>query len=143
MNDARKVINELLVKLFNRILIIEHEALKEAGIPLSMNEVHVLEAIDDLDMSTMSRIAEKLHITVGSATIAIDTLQKKGYVNRKRDKNDRRRVIVELTSDAAEVLDVHDRFHDEMITAVIDDFELEENDILIDALKKLSDYFKA
>lgn len=142
MNEARKVINDLLVKLFNRILIIEHEALRGAGIKLSMNEVHVLETIRDLDVPTMSQIAESLHITVGSATIAINTLQKKGFVRRRRDRHDRRRVIVGLTDDAVHVLKVHDDFHDEMISAVIRDFEIEDNDVLIDALRNLSEYFE-
>ena len=45
MSEAKKVINELLVEVFNHILSIEGSKLKERGIKISMNEMHVLEAV--------------------------------------------------------------------------------------------------
>lgn len=140
--EARTIINELLVEIFNRILAIEGQNLKDHGIKLSMSEVHVLEAIDLSEEPTMSNVAKRLGITIGSLTTSINTLYQKGYVSRDRDPNDRRKVVVGLLPKAADVLNEHDRFHKEMIDSIFNDLELEKDELLISSLEKLSSYFK-
>ncbi|MYS89566.1 MULTISPECIES: MarR family winged helix-turn-helix transcriptional regulator [Streptomyces] len=44
---------------------------------------------------TTGRIAELTGLTSGSATRLVDRLEKAGYVVRRRDQTDRRRVLVE------------------------------------------------
>ena len=141
-HEAREIINELLVEIFNRILAIEGQNLKDKGIKLSMSEVHVLEAIELSEEPIMSNIAKRLGITIGSLTTAINTLYQKGYVSRDRDAEDRRKVMVGLTTKAIEVLDEHDAFHKEMIDSIFEDLELEKDQLLIESLEKLSTYFK-
>ena len=140
--QAREIINELLVEIFNRILAIEGQNLKDKGIKLSMSEVHVIEAIKVVDEATMSNVAKKLGITIGSLTTSINTLYQKGYVTRDRDIEDRRKVVVGLLPKAHEVLSEHDAFHKEMIDSVFHDLELEKDELLIESLEKLSSYFK-
>ncbi len=141
-SKPKKVINELLVEVFNHILSIEQTKLKERGVNLSMNEVHVLEAIQKTAEPTMSNIAKRLRVTVGTLTTSINRLVAKGYCSRASVKDDRRKVVVELTGKALEVLKVHESFHNEMIDAAIEDMQLEENTLLIESLEKLSSYFK-
>jgi DNA-binding MarR family transcriptional regulator len=140
--SAREIINELLVEIFNRILTMEGQNLKDKGIKLSMSEVHVLEAIQNSEEATMSNVAKKLGITMGSLTTAINTLFQKGYVSRQRDSEDRRKVMVALLPKALEVLKEHDEFHREMIDSIFEDLELEKDELLIESLEKLSSYFK-
>lgn len=140
--EARKIINELLVEIFNRILAIEGQNLKDKGIKLSMSEVHVLEAIELSEEPTMSNVAKRLGITIGSLTTAINTLYQKGYVSRERDPEDRRKVVVGLLPKAEEVLKEHDAFHEEMIDSVFEDMEIAKDQLLIESLDKLSSYFK-
>lgn len=140
--SAREIINELLVEIFNRILTMEGQNLKDKGIKLSMSEVHVLEAIQNSEEATMSNVAKKLGITMGSLTTAINTLFQKGYVLRQRDSEDRRKVMVALLPKALEVLKEHDEFHREMIDSIFEDLELEKDELLIESLEKLSSYFK-
>lgn len=140
--SAREIINELLVEIFNRILTMEGQNLKDKGIKLSMSEVHVLEAIQNSEEATMSNVAKKLGITMGSLTTAINTLFQKGYVSRQRDSEDRRKVMVTLLPKALEVLKEHDEFHREMIDSIFEDLELEKDELLIESLEKLSSYFK-
>ena len=141
MNDTKKVINELLVEVFHHILSIEGQKLRERGVNLSMSEVHVLEAIQKTEEPTMSHIAKRLRVTVGTLTTAINRLVEKGFVERKREKEDKRKVIVSITTKAYRVLATHDQFHDEMIEAVIQDLKLDENEVLINALQNISTYF--
>ncbi len=139
---AKEVINELLVEVFNHILSIEQEHLRKQGVQLSMNEIHVLEAIKKSSEATMSNVAKRLRITVGTLTTSINRLVEKGYCERYSKPGDRRKVFLRLTKKAEKVLKIHDDFHEEMITATLEDLKLEDNTVLIDSLEKLSAYFK-
>ena len=112
---TRNILNELLVDVFNHILDIEQNQLKKNGVNLSMNEVHVLEAVTLVKEPKMGDIAEKLRITVGSLTTSVNRLVKKGYIVRRADEKDRRKVLLELTESAQKVLKVHEEFHNHLI----------------------------
>jgi DNA-binding MarR family transcriptional regulator len=142
MSEAKKLINELLVDIFNRILAIEGEELRKAGISLSMNEVHVLEAVQLVEEPSMTLIAQKLGITVGSLTTAVNTLYQKGYVSRYRLPDDRRKVLISLEDNALEVLKIHQVYHDKMIDAIFEDLKVNEDEILINSLSKVASYFR-
>ncbi|MBS6042434.1 MAG: MarR family transcriptional regulator, partial [Clostridium baratii] len=84
MDRNKKILNELLVEIFNDILQIEERALKQGVInDLSVTEIHTIEAIGMYTERTMSEVAQDLKITVGTLTTAINKLIKKGYVERK------------------------------------------------------------
>ena len=86
MNDTRHTLNELLVDLFNYILLIEEKNLRDQGVSLSMTEVHILEAIDKSESKMMSAIAKRLMVTQGTLTVSASKLVKKGYVERVKDE---------------------------------------------------------
>jgi DNA-binding MarR family transcriptional regulator len=46
-----------------------------------------------------------MHITTGSMTSVLDTLERNGYIERLTDPDDRRRVLVDVTPAAQAVLD--------------------------------------
>lgn len=142
MVSAKEVINELLVDVFNHILSIEAEVLRERGVKLSMTEVHVLEAIKNTSEPTMGNVASKLRITMGTLTTSINVLVRKNFVNRYRDENDRRKVYLELKESAIEVLRIHDDFHEEMVSSLLKDLDLEKDEILLKSLENISNYFK-
>lgn len=142
MVSAKEVINELLVDVFNHILSIEAEVLKNRGVKLSMTEVHVLEAIKNTEDPTMGNIANKLRITMGTLTTSINVLVRKNFVNRYRDETDRRKVYIKLLEPADEVLKIHDEFHDEMVSSLLKDLDLEKDGTLLKSLENISNYFK-
>lgn len=140
--EAKKILNELLVEVFNRILSIEAENMRTRGVKISMNEIHVLEAIEKTEEPTMTHIARRLRITVGTLTTSISRLVEKGYVKRYRDLEDKRKVYLTLTTKAHEVLKIHELFHEEMIDATIQDLNLETDERLLISLQNLNEYFK-
>jgi DNA-binding MarR family transcriptional regulator len=142
METPKQIINELLVEVFNHILSIEAEALRKRGVKLSMNEIHVLEAIEKTTDPTMTHLAKRLRVTVGTLTTAMNRLVEKGYVSRYRLVEDKRKVYISLTDKAHKVLQIHDQFHEEMIEATISDMRLDEDEVLLQSLKNISDYFK-
>jgi DNA-binding MarR family transcriptional regulator len=142
MNTPKEIINELLVEVFNHILSIEAEALRKQGVKLSMNEIHVLEAIEKTEEPTMSNLARRLRVTVGTLTTSMNRLVEKGYATRYRLPEDKRKVYISLTHKAQDVLRIHDEFHEEMIEATIQDMKLDEDEVLLQSLQNISDYFK-
>lgn len=141
-NHAKYVLNDLLVVIFNQILSIEAEALRKQGVTLSMSEVHVLEAIMKTEEPNMGSVAKRLRITMGTLTTSINTLVKKGYVLRVKDSLDKRKVLLKLTSKSLPVMKLHDDFHEDMISTVIKDLHIDENEALIQSLESLSSYFR-
>ena len=49
-------------------------------------------------------VGAHMHITSGTMTSVLDTLERNGYVERLSDPGDRRRVLVDVTPDAQAVL---------------------------------------
>ena len=143
MTNTQELLNKLLVQLFNDILHIEENSLKNIDLmDLSMTEIHTIEAVGIKDAKTMGEIAHDLRITVGTLTTAITKLIKKGYVERKRIEEDRRVVLVNLTSKGEEVYKVHQVFHEEMICAMLSNFSDEEEQVLSKSLEKLNNFFE-
>lgn len=69
---------------------------KEAGVPLGTFSVLLI--IDAVADCYVKDIAEKLPMTVGGASQAVDRIVAKGLCSRKAEATDRRVSIVELTA---------------------------------------------
>ncbi|MGL4361732.1 MAG: MarR family winged helix-turn-helix transcriptional regulator [Cellulosilyticaceae bacterium] len=142
MEKPVKVVNEILVDLFNEILTIEKAALQSSPFKdLSVTEAHVLEAIG-LTSRTMTDVADQVGVTVGTLTTSVNRLVNKEYVIRERSKEDRRFVEIELTQKGKSAYKIHEKFHGEMVEHMIDELSNEDYTVLVDSLKKLSKFFK-
>lgn len=142
MNSYERI-NDVLVNLFRDILYLEEQALKETGYKdLTMNDWHVIEAVGTGEPKSMSQIAKELSVTVGSLTIAMNGLCKKGYAMRARGQKDRRVVNISLTEQGVAAHERHAQFHREMIDAVIADQSEAEIDALVRSLSKLTTFFR-
>lgn len=141
--DSYNTINDVLVKLFNDIMDIEEKAIiTEEFKDISNNDMHIIEAIGKEKSKNMSAIAKALSVTVGTLTIAINNLVKKGYVNRVRSEEDRRVVLISLSEKGNKAFDHHKNFHEEMVEATLKDLNVEETKVLVRALQNLSTFFK-
>jgi len=143
MKNTISVLNELLVSTFNDILSIEQKAL-QSGVfkDLSVTEIHTIEAVGLDGSKTMSEVAGILGITVGTLTIAINHLVKKEYVERSKSAEDKRVVRINLTRKGIFAYKVHEKFHSDMVKAIIEELTQEEEQVLIKSLDKLNRYFK-
>lgn len=143
MDKSTLMINELLVQLFNDVLQIEEQSLKNGILSeLSITEVHTIEAIGMYTERTMSEVAQKLKITVSTLTTAVNKLINKGYVERKRIEEDRRVVLVKLTKKGKLAYRIHEKFHREMVNNAIDGLNLKEEEMLVSSLNKINYFFK-
>lgn len=134
--------HEVLVKLFHDIMDIEEKVIiTEDFKDISNKDMHIIEAIGVQESKNMSAVAKTLSVTVGTLTIAINSLVKKGYVNRERSNADRRVVLLSLTNKGEFAYKHHKRFHEEMITAVLAGMDERETDVLVRALTNLKSFY--
>jgi DNA-binding MarR family transcriptional regulator len=143
MKDTYKTLNELLVNMFNEVLTIEEKALitKEFS-NISITDMHIIEAIGLGSGRNMSSVAKDLDITVGTLTIAINNLVKKGYVNRNRSTKDRRVVLISLSDTGKKAYNHHEDFHKNMIEEIIAMLKDEEIEVFTTAVSNINKYFK-
>lgn len=142
MNSVETV-NDILVNLFNEIMDIEERALITSEYKdISVKDMHVIEAIGIGNPRNMSAVAKSLSVTVGTLTIAMNNLVKKGYVNRVRSEEDRRVVLVSLSEKGEQAYHHHRIFHERMVISVLKDLNKEETESLTAALVKLQDFFR-
>ncbi len=138
-----EMLNDVLVNLFNEILVIEEKALITSEFrDITGNDMHILEAVGIQEPRNMSSVARTLSVTVGTLTIAINNLVKKGYVNRVRSEEDRRVVLLSLSEKGEKAFYHHKKFHDDMIRAITEDLDKEEIEVLTRALDKLRKFFR-
>lgn len=141
--DINQVLNELLVSLFRNINTIEERAVRtEEFRDLTTNDAHVIEAIGKDSAKNMSSVAKKLSVTTGTLTISVNSLVKKGYVDRERSEEDRRVVLVSLTEKGKRAYDHHEEFHQKMIESICEQLNEEEKQVLANALGGLNEFFK-
>ena len=123
--DINHTLNEVLVRLFRDINTLEERAIRtEEYKDVTANDMHVRGAN-------------------GTPTIAVNSLVKKGYVDRTRSEEDRRVVLISLSGKGKKAYIHHRKFHEEMIDAILKGLSEEEQRALESALSKLTRFFRA
>ncbi|MGN1318561.1 MAG: MarR family winged helix-turn-helix transcriptional regulator [Lachnospirales bacterium] len=137
-------INRLICGAFNDISRAEQNAIYSGGLTdVSVNEAHTVDAIGTLTSKTMSEVAAKLDITMGTLTVSINHLVKKGYVKKDRSPKDRRVYMLSLTERGRKLFKVHQSFHFELVKNLILDLSDYEADMFIEALSHLNEYLSS
>ncbi|HEY8444470.1 MAG TPA: MarR family transcriptional regulator [Clostridia bacterium] len=143
MDAFEQELNKLLVDTYRSIVKVEESTIKNSKtLDLTINEMHMLEAIAKYDEgATISDIAQDLDITLPSVTVAINKLQRKGYVEKIKSSDDGRKVNVALTKLGRKVNAVHQYFHEQMTKDISKAFTKEEKSVLLKSISKLNDFF--
>ena len=145
MDDFEKSLNTVLVDTFNLILKYEDFSLKKTTkAPITITEAHIIEVIGAQENmeTTVSEIATLLGISMPTATVAIQKLESKGFVEKSPCAKDGRRIIITLTDKGRKIERAHRLFHARMVRDISSQFHGAEKDVLFLALTKLSEYFK-
>ena len=143
MDKAYDTFHEVLVKLFNEIMDIEAKAIITPDFKdITNNDMHVIEAVGIEEPRNMSSVAKSLSITVGTLTISVNNLVKKGYIHRVRSNEDRRVVLISLTDKGKKAFNHHKKFHEDMIQSLIEGLSEKEINTLVTALTNLKEFFR-
>ena len=141
--DTYKVINDTLVNLINEIWVEEGQAIITAEFKdITNNDMHIIEKVDLGEGKSMSAIAKEMNVTVGTLTSSMNSLVKKGYVERFRTENDRRVVYIKLTEKGIAAYHHHAEYHRQMTLAIMERLTEEEVPVLMKMLEGLTGFFR-
>jgi MarR family 2-MHQ and catechol resistance regulon transcriptional repressor len=96
------------------------------GLGLTSGQFAVLEALHHLGPMCQHALAKKLLRSGGNVTLVVDNLEKRGWVRRERQKNDRRMVQIHMTPKGARLIGKVFPEHAAAITKIMS--ELTENE---------------
>ena len=135
-------ISRLFTELSRSILDAEEKALITGEFSdISINDIHVMDAIGAGDARQSSAVAHSLGVTMGTLTRAIDGLVKKDYVKRSKSSQDGRMVMLSLMPKGMRAQQRHSEFHERMMRAALSQFRPEETAFLERSLDTIQSYF--
>ena len=97
----------------------------------------VLEALLHKGSLTVKQIGEKVLLTSGSMTAAVDRLEKRGLVIRSNDDHDRRTRIISLTPEGRELIERAFACHRDAMEEGLKEFSEAERIVLLPLLRSL------
>jgi DNA-binding MarR family transcriptional regulator len=138
-SDRRELVEELsrLTRASTtHTVMLHHTIAAKSGI--NVTDLQCLNVLGLQGPMTPGQLAEAMALTTGGAiTAVIDRLEKAGFVRRRRDEEDRRRVIIEIVG-AEQMGRLAGRFAPvaEMYEAVMSEYSDEELKILVGFLAR-------
>lgn len=138
MDSMENTFSEHLLQIINNIVLTEEKALTKGYFEdLSVAELHTLDAVGPYEEKTMTEIAKLLKITIGTLSVAVERLVKKGYVQRRKDENDRRITRVSLTRSGKLAYRMHGKFRILLVRRIFSLLTPEKKEILVDMVKNI------
>ncbi len=141
MNDREQKMSEELINILEKVIVAEEKSLQKGYYDnLSLAEMHTLDAIGPYESRTMTETAQLLGITVGTLTVSVNRLVKKGFIDRHRDEEDRRVVRIKLTREGKLAARMHGRFHKVLAKHILEPYNEKEQDMLLKLVEEIDDY---
>ena len=104
---------------------------------LSLSQIRALEVISKSEKEITQRDLElALNISHAATHGLLKRLEKKGFVTTRIDKNDRRNVLISMTEEGQNKLDVLDKVRTEKMVSLV--LEPEEQENLLRIMRKLA-----
>lgn len=110
----------------------------ESGTLLSAHQAGILDHLDTVEATSLTELAQHLGVTPGTMSVAIDRLEKHGYVRRTWDERDRRRVQLRLTDAGARVRSANSALDPALVEALLGRLSADEQRAAISGLTILA-----
>ena len=117
--------------------VLRHKESQNHGIPFGQKAV--LFTIASRTKTNIKEISNVLQITSGAATQHVETLVREGMVSRKTDENDRRTVVVTLTSEGQNLFEKLQKERLEKVSDFFTDVSDEELEVFIEVIRKVKE----
>lgn len=138
-SEYQEELLELFLDLHEKLVLTTEAALQDGRFRnLSRNDLRTLKAIGLHGEKTMGETAQELRITLGTLTVAINKLVKKGYVRRHRASEDQRRVLLSLTREGQVALRLFRKFNRVLMQRVLHDTSEQEQRMFYDFLSNMN-----
>lgn len=126
---------DLLFRKMTRMVVKERDKVNIEGVMLP--GFLILNKIVQDGGQRLSDLAEELDFTSGAITALCDKLEKKGFAVRKRHKEDRRIVLLDITDDGRDFLARNGSIGQDIISTVFEGFSPEEIQLQIGFYRRL------
>ena len=135
-------ISRLLASTYEAIILLEDCVYRSHGIDLTSSELNLLSTVGravfiEHKRLGVSDVAQALGIKKPSATSAVNRLVEKGYLEKRRNKDEARRVDVMLTRAGERIYRMHAVFNRRMAQEVSDGLTPEERRVLLEGITRL------
>lgn len=141
-SQEKALLNELMTTTFNSVTRIEEKSLNNRLLQgLTIAEIHTLAAVGMHATVPMKTICSKLGVTMATVNASVSRLERKGYLTRARGEEDRRQMLVTLTTNGRKALRVHDAFHRKMVDRALEGLSRDEEAALVKALVNVKAFF--
>jgi MarR family 2-MHQ and catechol resistance regulon transcriptional repressor len=108
-----------------------------AQFDMGVTDFGVLEALLHKGPLSVKQIGEKVLLTSGSMTAAVDRLERRGLVTRNDDARDRRARIIQLTPQGRELIERAFACHRDALEAALKEFPDGDRFLLLPLLRSL------
>lgn len=128
-------LSEIIVEFYEKLSSWEESVVRDSG--LTTAQAHTIEIVGHAGSIKMKDLAEKLGVTTGTLTVAVDRLEKKELLVRRPHETDRRAYLIELTPKGKKYFIQHHQFHLKMTEELVVDLEPEEIKQLHSIIEKI------
>jgi DNA-binding MarR family transcriptional regulator len=87
---------------------------------VSAHQASVLDHLDVVESTVLSNLAKHMGVTASTMSLAVDRLERNGYVTRERDAADRRRVRIRLTETGVRVRRANSVLDPELVAEMLE-----------------------
>lgn len=128
---------KILIGLHRAVNYIDRQSAKIfAEYHLTMGQFAVLEVLDHKGDMTVGQVQEKILSSTGTIPLIINNLEKRGYLTRQADSQDKRRCILHITESGSELISQVYPRNETRIIELMDMWTDEEKEQLAFLLKK-------
>ena len=125
----------VLWKCFRSMFAYARQNLSLVG--LGESEFGILEVLLHKGPLPVNTIGPLVYLTSGSISVAVDRLQAKAYVTRQNDAEDRRKIVVVLTSKGQKLITEAFRDHAAAMEKAFEGFSSSQRSQLLNYLRRL------
>jgi DNA-binding MarR family transcriptional regulator len=112
---------------------------RSGSMDVNIKQLAVLSTVREYEQLTQSRLAEILCVDANMIVHLLNDLEERALVERRRDPEDRRRHIVEVTSKGARALTEAERRLDTLEDEILENLDAAERNRLHELLRKALD----
>jgi DNA-binding MarR family transcriptional regulator len=133
---------DTLIEQFPRVFFACHRRHRRdpaSGRVLSESLVRVLDHLDEVEATSLTGLSRHMGLTPGTLSAAVSRLVRRGYVRRRRDALDQRRVGLRLTAAGARVKEAQSVLDRDLVEVLLRAMSAEEIVRAMDGLRVLAE----
>lgn len=135
MNKLNELDN-ILIEFYKIYYKVEEINLNSDIKCLTINELHIIENIGE-NTWILKDLADKLDITISTASIGISKLVEKNFVKREKAKEDKRQILISLTDKGKLVFKYNDNTQNDTLAYITNNISDKELSSFISTFNKL------